>query len=111
MNLMAAALLLKVAGSLAAIILCMGSILLVNPGDSEINVMVAVISLGLLFQSLDVIELWFQSGVVSKYAVIARLPSFLVFTSARIFLILTTLSLTMFAWAQTLAWSRSWQPP
>ena len=96
------ALLLKLAGSVAAIILCMGSVVLVNPGDSGIHVLVAVISLGLLFQSFDVIDLWFQSRVVSKYAVIARLPSFLVFTAARISLILTALSLTMFAWAQTL---------
>jgi len=96
------ALLLKLAGSLLAIILCIASILLVNPDDPGIQILVTVISLGMLFQAFDVIDLWFQSQVASRYAVIARLPSLLVFSGARVFLILGSLSLTMFAWAQTL---------
>ncbi len=73
-----------------------------NPDDSGIQILVAVLSLGMFFQAFDVIDFWFQSQVISKYAVIARLPSLLVFTGVRIFLILGALSLTMFAWAQTL---------
>ena len=101
-HILGSALLLKLTGSLVAISLCIISILLVNPNDSEIHILVAVISLGMFFQSFDVIDLWFRSEVVSKYVVIARLPSFLVFSSARIFLILGALSLIMFAWVQTL---------
>lgn len=96
------ALLLKLAGSLLAIFLCIASILFVNPDDSGIQILVAVLSLGMFFQAFDVIDFWFQSQVMSKYAVIARLPSLLIFTGARIFLILGALSLTMFAWAQAL---------
>jgi PST family polysaccharide transporter len=96
------ALLLKLAGSLLGIILCIASILLVNPDDYGIQILVAVISLGMFFQAFDVIDFWFQSRVASRYAIIARLPSLLVFTAMRIFLILGGLSLTMFAWAQTL---------
>lgn len=96
------ALLLKLVGSLLAIFLCIASILFVNPDDHGIQVLVAVLSLGMFFQTFDVIDFWFQSQVISKYAVIARLPSLLFFTCVRIFLILGVLSLTMFAWAQTL---------
>ena len=96
------ALLLKLAGSLLAVFLCVASIMLVNPGDHGMQILVAVISLGMIFQAFDVIDFWFQSRVVSKYAVIARLPSLLVFSGVRVILILGGLSLTLFAWAQTL---------
>jgi PST family polysaccharide transporter len=101
-QILGSALLLKLVGSLLAISLCTGSIYLVNPDDSLLQVLVAVISLGMFFQSFDVIDFWFQSRVASKYVVIARLPSLLIFTAVRIFLILGALSLTLFAWAQAL---------
>ena len=93
---------LKLAGSLLAISLCIASILLVNPDESGIQILVAVISLGLLLNTFDVIDFWFQSRVASKYVVIARLPSLLAFFGLRVVLILGVMSLTMFAWAQTL---------
>jgi PST family polysaccharide transporter len=74
----------------------------VNPDDPGIQILVAVLSLGMFFQTFDVIDFWFQSRVASRYSVIARLPSLLVFVGLRIFLILGALPLTLFAWAQTL---------
>lgn len=96
------AFILKAIGSVLAIFLCIISIFFVAPDHPQTRILVSIIALGLIFQTLDVADFWFQSRVASKYTVIARMPSLLIFFGVRIFLIVGGASLTAFAWAQTL---------
>lgn len=96
------AFMLKITGSLLAVVLCITSIFFVEPENPRIRVLVAIIACGLIFQAFDVADFWFQSKVASKYTVIAKMPSQIIFFCARIYFILGAASLTAFAWAQTL---------
>ncbi|MFN7085985.1 MAG: flippase [Burkholderiales bacterium] len=93
---------LKAAGAAVAIVLGVTSIPLVAPHEPQIQALVAIIALGLLFQACDAIDFWFQSQTSSKYTVVARMPSLAIFFCARVLLILSGASLAAFAWAQTL---------
>jgi PST family polysaccharide transporter len=94
--------LLKFLGAVFAILACNLTALLVVPDNQETRLLVAIISLGLLFKVFDVVDFWFQSQVASRYVVMARLPALLVFFVLRVFLLLGTFSLSFFAWAYTL---------
>lgn len=59
--------------------------------------LVAVIAAGLVFQSFDVIDFWFQSQVQSRFIVRARMIAFLLSSVARVLLILNHGSLLSFA--------------
>lgn len=94
--------LLKVAGAACAMLACNLAALVVMPDNQETRLLVAIISLGLLFLVFDVIDFWFQSQVASRYVVMARLPALLIFFGLRVFLILGAFSLSFYAWAYTL---------
>ena len=96
------AFILKVIGSLLAISLCVISIFFVEPESPKMQMLVVIISAGMLFQALDVVDFWFQSRVTSMYTVIAKIPALFVFFCARILLLLSTASLIAFAWVQSL---------
>jgi O-antigen/teichoic acid export membrane protein len=89
--------LLKLAGGLLTILLAVSVILLIRPGDKTSFALVGITSLGLLFQSLDVIDFWYQSRVESKYAVSAKNAAFLLLTLVKIVLILMKAPLVAFA--------------
>jgi PST family polysaccharide transporter len=59
--------------------------------------LVAVIAAGLVLQSFDVIDFWFQSQVQSRFIVRARMIAFLASSIVRVVLILTHGSLISFA--------------
>jgi len=59
--------------------------------------LVAVVGAGFVFQSIDVIDFWFQASIQSKYTVYARNSSFLLITAVKITLILGGASLIWFA--------------
>jgi PST family polysaccharide transporter len=94
--------LLKVVGAGFAILMCNLTALIIVPDNQETRLLVAIISLGLLFRAFDVIDFWFQSRVASRYVVMARMPALLIFSMLRIFLILGAFSLSFYAWAYTL---------
>jgi PST family polysaccharide transporter len=93
---------LKMAGAFVAILLCLGSICLVEPDNSQMRLLVSIISLGLLFQSFDAIDFWLQSKLMSKFVVLAKLPALLIFFALRVLLLLNVATLTALAWAQSL---------
>lgn len=93
---------LRLLGALAAVILCNATVMWFKPDDSLAHLLVLIISLGLIFQSTDVVDCWFQSRVTSRYIVLAKLPALLGFFGVRILLLLGAFSLYMFAWAQIL---------
>jgi len=67
---------LRLAGALSAILFAVIAIFLVRPHDHLTQVLVIISSLGLIFQSFDVIDYWFQSQILSKYTVYARNTAF-----------------------------------
>lgn len=93
------AFLLKLGGSLAVFCLTIGSISIVRNGDSLTRCLVVIVAAGLIFQSFDVIDFWFQSQVLSKYTVYAKNTAFFLVSLWKIVLIVQKAPLLSFAWA------------
>jgi O-antigen/teichoic acid export membrane protein len=70
---------------------------LLSSGDPLTRLMIAIVALGMLFDATNVVDLWFQSRMESRYAVQAR--TFASFSGAamRVALILSGASLVYFA--------------
>ena len=90
--------LLKFLAGCAAFTLAILAVWLLRSKDVLIIWMVAIIAAGLIFQSTDAIDLWFQSQVRSKYSIYARNFAFLISAALKIWLILVNASLVAFAW-------------
>jgi PST family polysaccharide transporter len=96
------AFLLKIVGGLCALALSVSLIFFLRPGESLTHWLVGITATGLIFQSFDVFDFWFQSKLLSKRAVYANIPGFLLITAAKIVLILIHAPLVAFAWAGSL---------
>lgn len=87
---------LKLAGALIAITLIAVPLFFV-----EMNVLtkivVMVIAAGFIFQSLDVIDFYYQSQVLSKYVVIARNSAFILSSLLKVYFIVYEYSVVYFA--------------
>jgi O-antigen/teichoic acid export membrane protein len=72
----------------------------------EVRGLVLIVALGLLFEPAQVIDLWFQSRILSKYAVLARSSATILTLAAKVLLIAGSMSLVAFAWLQvaSVAW-------
>jgi PST family polysaccharide transporter len=93
---------LKLVGAGGALLFALVFISLLKPGNSQLQLLVMISAAGMLFQSLDVVDFWFQSRVEAASAVYARSFAF-VFTSAlKLFLIVTKAPLVSFAFATSL---------
>lgn len=66
-------------------------------GDHQIMTLTAIVSGVLLFQSADVIDLWFQSQSQSRRTVVAKLAAYLVSNGAKVTLIMQDAPLLAFA--------------
>jgi PST family polysaccharide transporter len=93
---------LKVLGGVVGAAFINVTIALVRPGDELTRGIVAILSTGLVFQSLDAIDFWFQSRIRSRYVVFARNGAFVLASLVKVCLILTGGSVTAFAWAGAL---------
>lgn len=96
------ALFLKFAGGLCTFVLTFSLICLLRPGETLTHWLVAIVALGMVVQSLEVFDFWFQSQLLSKRTVFANFPGFLIITSAKIILIFAGAPLIAFAWAASL---------
>lgn len=74
----------------------------VRPGDVMCQILVTLAAIGLVAQSVDVIDLWFQSQVQSKMVVLARGVSFLFLALARVGFLVGGFPLVYFAAAALL---------
>lgn len=90
---------LKLLGGCTAFLFSVISIFLLRPTDSQTHWLVCIIGAGMIFQSFDVVDFWFQSQVQSKYTVIAKNSAFIIFAFTKVALILINAPLTAFAWA------------
>jgi len=74
-------------------------VLLFFEEDQQTYWMIALIALGYLFQTLNVIELYFQAQVQSKFAVLAQVAQMLIISLFKIYLIWIQAELIWFAFA------------
>ncbi len=98
-HILASAFILKLLGGGVAFILCLGTIFIIRPADSTTHILVAVFAAGMIFQSFDAIDLWFQSQVKSKYTIIAKNIAFIIFALFRVALIHYKAPILLFAFA------------
>jgi O-antigen/teichoic acid export membrane protein len=93
---------LKLWGSLAAIALVLPAAWLVQPHNPLFLLLVTITGVSILFNALDVIDIFYQAKTLSKYVVQARAIAFLFFSVVRVGLILGEFSVLWFALVTTL---------
>lgn len=89
---------LKLIGSIVAILSVYLSLLFVDM-DYIIRVIILIISVGFILQSIDVIDYFYQSQVLSRYVVIARNSAFILSSLLKIYFIVYEYSVVYFALA------------
>lgn len=89
---------LKLLGGIASVLVAVGSVLFLGERETLKILLVAILAIVGIFRAFDTIELWFQSQVESKYAVIAKNIAFILNSLIKIALILTKAPLLAFAW-------------
>jgi len=97
-SILGTAFLLRLAAGVGALVFTIGTILFLHRDDPLTYWMVAIIGTGILFQSVDVIESWFQSQILSKYAIYAKNCAFMLANMAKIVLIVIGAPVIAFAW-------------
>lgn len=87
--------------SLCSAVLCIIGVvaftIISNPGEIDTLVIVTLYSLILVFQSIDLLQYWFQAKLMSKYTSIAMLVAYLFVSAYKTFLLITNKSLYWFA--------------
>jgi polysaccharide transporter, PST family len=90
---------LKLLASALTMLVGIGLIAGLRPGDQLLHGLVMITSASLVFQAFDVIDFWFQSRVQSRYVVYARNAAFLAMALVKVALIQLKAPLIAFAWA------------
>jgi polysaccharide transporter, PST family len=99
--LLGTAFVLKLIAGLITLIVTVIFIAIIKQGDNLMLYLVALSSLGFVFQSFFVIDFYFQAHVISKYTVYAQNAAFLIVAFAKIGLLLCNAPLITFAIAGT----------
>lgn len=89
---------LRLAAGFACFALAVAVVHFARPGDALTRSLVSIISIGMVFQAFDNIDVWFQSQVQSKYAVYAKGVALALANLAKMLLILAEAPLVAFAW-------------
>ncbi len=97
-ELMGSAFVLKLLGGVIAFIVTISAISIISPEKTLTIKLVSISAAGFIFQSLNVIDFFYQSKVKSKYPVIAANCAFTLITLVKIILIVKSASLLSFAW-------------
>lgn len=92
---------LKLTGSLAILLITVGTVYLLNPQDKQLQWLVAIVATGTIFTAFDTITFWFQSQVESKYVVWANNSAYLLINAVKIALIIARAPLIAFSCALT----------
>ncbi|MFZ4619913.1 MAG: flippase [Bacteroidota bacterium] len=79
---------LRLAGAFLALIFASTAIFLVRANDGYTRLLVFILSAGMIFQSFDVVDYWFQSQVQSKFTVYAKNTAFFAASAIKIIAIL-----------------------
>ena len=85
-------------GGTIAFGLALALVFFLNPLDKTAHWLVGIIAAGIIFQAFEVIDSYFQSQVLSKYVVWARIIPFVFVSTLKVFFIVTGAALIAFAW-------------
>ncbi|MED4781397.1 flippase [Brevibacillus choshinensis] len=96
---MGSAFVLKLFGSLFTIALTVGLIIFLRPDDPHTQWMVTLVAMGMILQSFDTIDYWFQSQVYAKVKVYAYGISFFLLSMVKVVMIVLHAPLIAFAYA------------
>lgn len=99
--LLGTAFVLKLVGALIAISAIYISLLFLET-DTLIKSVIFILSIGFILQSVDVIDYFYQSKVLSKYVVVARSSAFILSSILKVFFIVYKFSVIYFAIANTI---------
>ncbi len=91
------AFLLKLVAGLATFFLTLYAIYIIRDGSSAAIWLVGLYSGMYIFQSLNVIDFYFQANVLSKYTVISSSSAFVIASIAKVYLLMTHASLIAIA--------------
>jgi PST family polysaccharide transporter len=97
--LLGSAMTLRLIGAALTMIVVVFLVRLMRPGDTLTFWLVILSATGFIFQSINVIDLYFQARVESRYTVSSALGAFLLMALLRVVLILRRAPLIGFAWA------------
>lgn len=98
-EILGSAFILRLIGSCLAVCAMVIAVHFVRADDVEAQTLVAIVAIGTFFLAFDVVDLWFQSRVQSRYTVMARNAAFLAMLAVRVMLILGEAGVEAFAWA------------
>lgn len=93
---------IKLLGGIISVGLIFLSINFVKTNNSLIKTLILLLSFVYIFQSLDIIEFYYQANVLSKYSVIVKNIAFLTSSALKIFFILNEFSVVYFALANVI---------
>ncbi|GEO04627.1 O-unit flippase [Adhaeribacter aerolatus] len=97
-----AAFILKLVGGGLAFVLSLLTILILRPGEPLTLILVLITAGGLLFQSFDVIDFYFQSTLQSKFVVYSRVAAFIISAIFKIAILILKGPLVLFVLANSL---------
>lgn len=87
--------------SMGSSVLCIAGVVsfvcIVNAGETETILVCALYSVLLVFQSMELIQYWFQAKLLSKYTSIVMLVAYIVVSTYRAILLITAQSIYWFA--------------
>ncbi len=98
-ELLGSAFALKLIGGAVTLLIAIFAISLVRSGEALTLWLVGLSAAGFIFQSVNVIDFYFQAKVQSRYTVYAANGAFVLMTLVKIALLLTSAPLIAFAWA------------
>jgi PST family polysaccharide transporter len=98
-ELMGSAFALKLISGAITVLICPLAVLLMHGREALMLWLVGLSAAGFIFQSVNVIDFYFQAKVQSKNTVIAANVAFILTTLVKIVLVLTAAPLIAFAWA------------
>ncbi|BAU15656.1 putative polysaccharide biosynthesis protein [Leptolyngbya sp. NIES-3755] len=88
---------LKLLAQIAAIVLGIGSIIVLRPTDSVSHWLVGIIVVGMLFEGFYGIDFWFQAQTQSKYSTLAKTIAFVASSIVKVVFIQIQAPVTYFA--------------
>ncbi len=92
---------LQLVGGMVAVLILNGVIQFMRPGDETATLVVAILSLTLVFKAASVVRYWYESQVEVRYAVWAESSVRIFMAAATVALIVSEASLIWFAWFMT----------
>lgn len=100
-KIMGTAFTLKILSSLAMTLACVITVFLIHPNDSQLRVLIIIISISMIFQTHDIFEFWFRAKVRSKLTVIAKNTVYFTMAIIRVILLILEADVLAFVIAIT----------